>query len=101
VGGHRYAVQIVTDVPYFGGASGSTLSEAQSWGKVAGDADRVTVHADVTLALPMLATALAKSARARLATRRPPRFGLAGRTIEVDGVSLSAERFLTEKKTRV
>ena len=40
VGGHRYAVQIVTDVPYFGGASGSTLSEAQSWGKVAGDADR-------------------------------------------------------------
>src|SRR4051812_16994290 len=31
VGGHRYAIQIVTDVPHFGGASGSSLEEAQSW----------------------------------------------------------------------
>src|SRR6185369_11381559 len=30
VGGHRYALQIVTDVPQFGGASGSTLEEARS-----------------------------------------------------------------------
>ena len=35
VGGHRYALQIVTDVPHFGGASGSSLEEAQSWGKLA------------------------------------------------------------------
>ena len=35
VGGHKYALQIVTDVPHFGGASGSTLEEAQSWGKLA------------------------------------------------------------------
>ena len=34
VGGHRYALQIVTDVPHFGGASGSSLEEAQSWGKL-------------------------------------------------------------------
>ena len=32
--GHRYALQIVTDVAHFGGASGSTLDEAQSWGKL-------------------------------------------------------------------
>ena len=38
VGGHRYALQIVTDVPHFGGASGSSLEEAQSWGKLATDA---------------------------------------------------------------
>ena len=37
VGGHRYALQIVTDVPHFGGASGSSLEEAQSWGKLATD----------------------------------------------------------------
>ena len=52
VGGHRYALQIVTDVPHFGGASGSTLEEAQSWGKLAVDAAQVTVHADATIALP-------------------------------------------------
>src|SRR5262249_32376755 len=39
ISGHRFALQIVTDVPHFGGASGSTLEEAQSWGKIAADAD--------------------------------------------------------------
>src|SRR6478752_1847337 len=53
VEGHRYALQIVTDVPHFGGASGSSLEEAQSWGKLATDAARVTVQADATVALPM------------------------------------------------
>ena len=52
VGGHRYALQIVTDVPHFGGASGSSLEEAQSWGKLATDAEQVTVHADATIAAP-------------------------------------------------
>ena len=35
VSGHQYALQIVTDVPYYGGASGSSLDEARSWGKLA------------------------------------------------------------------
>ena len=55
VGGHRYALQIVTDVPHFGGASGSSLEEAQSWGKLATDSARVSVQADATIALPLLA----------------------------------------------
>src|SRR5471032_1100805 len=59
VGGHRYALQIVTDVPHFGGASGSSLEEAQSWGKLATDSARVSVQSDATIALPLLATALA------------------------------------------
>src|SRR5918999_6337804 len=63
VSGHRYALQIVTDVPHFGGASGSSLEEAQSWGKLATDAEQVTVQADVTIALPLLVSALAGSAR--------------------------------------
>src|SRR5207302_5410174 len=49
VGGHRYALQIVTDVPHFGGASGSSLEEAQSWGKLATDSDKVSVQADAKI----------------------------------------------------
>ena len=59
VSGHRYALQIVTDVPQYGGASGSSLEEATSWGKLATDAARITVHADATIALPLLAAVLA------------------------------------------
>ena len=83
--GHRYALQIVTDVPHFGGASGSTLEEAQSWGKLSADADYVTVHADATLALPLLATALAGTAGDLLSARRPARFELGGPVMVVDG----------------
>lgn len=93
IGGHRYALQIVTDVPYFGGASGSTLEEAKSWGKVAVDADQLTVHADVTIALPLLVSALAASARDRLAARRPPVFDLSGPVLVMDGSPFPANRF--------
>jgi deoxyhypusine synthase len=93
VGGHRYALQIVTDVPHFGGASGSSLEEAQSWGKLATDAERVTVHADVTLALPLLASALASSAQELLDARKPPRFDLSGRVLAVNGRPLPEARF--------
>ena len=93
VGGHRYALQIVTDVPHFGGASGSSLEEAQSWGKLATDSARVTVQADATIALPVLASALAVSAQPLLAKRRKPVFTLAARAMTVDGQSLSADRF--------
>ena len=62
----------MTDVPHFGGASGSTLEEAQSWGKLAANAAQVTVHADATIALPILATALARSSAARVQSRKRP-----------------------------
>jgi len=93
VGGHLYALQIVTDVPYFGGASGSSLEEAQSWGKLATDAEQVTVHADVTIALPVLAAALASSAAETLAARRPPHFDLSGPVMAVEGRPLPEARF--------
>jgi len=98
VGGHRYAVQIVTDVPHFGGASGSSLEEAQSWGKLASDAEQVTVHADVTIALPLLASALASSASEMLAARRPPHFDLSGPVMAVEGRPLPEARF--EERTK-
>jgi deoxyhypusine synthase len=93
VGGHRYALQIVTDVPHFGGASGSSLEEAQSWGKLATDSAKVSVQADATIALPMLATALASTSAALAAARRKPIFTLADRLMTVDGLTVPYERF--------
>jgi deoxyhypusine synthase len=93
VGGHRYALQIVTDVPHFGGASGSSLEEAQSWGKLATDSLRVSVQADATIALPLLASALATSAGPMLAARIMPVFTVAGRVMTVDGLTVPNERF--------
>jgi len=93
VGGHRYALQIVTDVPHFGGASGASLEEALSWGKLASDAEQVTVHADATLALPLLATALASTAAAALAARKPLRFDISGPVMAVDGRPFPQARY--------
>jgi deoxyhypusine synthase len=93
VGGHRYALQIVTDVPHFGGASGSSLEEAQSWGKLATDSARVSVQADATIALPVLASALAVTAPSLLAVRKVPTFTLAGRVMTIDGQTVPYDRF--------
>jgi deoxyhypusine synthase len=93
VGGHQYALQIVTDVPHFGGASGSSLDEAQSWGKLATDADYVTVHADATIALPLLTTALATTARTSLSARQPVRFDLSGPIMAMNGTPFPGNRF--------
>jgi deoxyhypusine synthase len=59
--GHKYALQVVTDAPHWGGLSGCTLEEAQSWGKIAHDASMVTVHCDSTIAMPLLVTALSEN----------------------------------------
>src|SRR5437773_3821178 len=94
VGGHRYALQIVTDVPHFGGASGSSLEEAQSWGKLATDAARVTVQADATVALPILASALAMTAPPLLARRKKPVFAsMSSRAMTIDGETVPTDRF--------
>jgi len=91
--GHRYAVQIVTDVPHFGGASGSTLEEAQSWGKVATEAARVSVHADATIALPWLVAALATSAADLVRARRRPTFDASGPALVMNGERLPERRY--------
>ncbi len=94
VGGHRYALQIVTDVPHYGGASGSSLEEAQSWGKLSTDAARVSVQADATIALPFLATALATSAARILPNRKSPVFAsMASAVMTVDGMTVPTDRF--------
>src|SRR4249920_2758372 len=93
VSGHRYALQIVTDTPHFGGASGSSLEEAQSWGKLATDSARVSVQADATIALPLLVTALATSSSDLAARRIRPIFDLAAPVMTIDGLTVPSDRF--------
>ena len=90
--GHRYAVQIVTDVPHFGGASGSSLEEARSWGKLATDAEQVTVHADATIVLPLLASALATS-ESDVVRRKAMCFDLSGPVMATDGRPFPPARY--------
>lgn len=54
VAGHEYAFQITVDAPHWGGLSGSTLEEAQSWGKIHADATKATVYGDATIMLPLV-----------------------------------------------
>jgi deoxyhypusine synthase len=56
--GHYYALQLTTDVPHWGGLSGSTLDEAQSWGKISKTATRAMAHVEASIGLPLLAGAL-------------------------------------------
>ncbi len=53
-GGHKYALQITTDAPHWGGLGGSTLSEATSWGKVSKKATHAMAFIETSVALPML-----------------------------------------------
>ncbi|MCI4323896.1 MAG: deoxyhypusine synthase family protein [Thermoplasmata archaeon] len=56
--GHFYALQITTDAPHWGGLSGSTLDEAQSWGKISKSATRSMAHVEASIGLPLLVGAL-------------------------------------------
>ncbi|MBN1493268.1 MAG: deoxyhypusine synthase family protein [Candidatus Omnitrophica bacterium] len=53
-GGHKYALQLTTDSPHWGGLSGSTLHEAMSWGKVSTEASTSMGFVEPTVSLPLL-----------------------------------------------
>jgi len=53
-GGHKYAIQMTTDAPHWGGLSGSTLAEAQSWGKVNKQADFSMAFVEPSVSLPLV-----------------------------------------------
>ena len=68
-GGHKYAIQVTADAPHWGGLSGSTLSEARSWGKVNKKANYAMAFVEPSVSLPLLtAYALQK----KLYQGRPP-----------------------------
>jgi len=54
---HAYGIAITTDDPKWGGLSGCTFEESQSWGKYGAEAAFATVSSDATIALPLLFTA--------------------------------------------
>lgn len=55
---HSYAIQISMDAPMWGGLSGCTFEEAQSWGKINQRAKKVMCYSDATIALPIVSHAL-------------------------------------------
>lgn len=55
---HKYAIQITTDSPQWGGLSGCTLEEAISWGKIENTGKRAVCYCDATIALPLITHAL-------------------------------------------
>ncbi|MCL1977097.1 MAG: deoxyhypusine synthase family protein [Candidatus Bathyarchaeota archaeon] len=58
---HKYAIQITTDSPQWGGLSGCTLEEAISWGKINNQTGtRAVCYCDATIALPLICHALAE-----------------------------------------
>jgi deoxyhypusine synthase len=70
--GHKYAIQITADAPHWGGLSGCTFSEAESWGKINKDAKTGVIYGDITLCLPLLATGLAQEALGFAKARKKP-----------------------------
>lgn len=56
--GHRFAFQVTTDDPKWGGLSGCTFEEAKSWGKIEKESAYAAVYVDATIALPLLVGAI-------------------------------------------
>jgi len=82
VTGHKYAIQCVTDAPHWGGLSGCTFEEAQSWGKIAKEAQMVSCYVDSTIAMPFLVSAMLEQ-QELIGRRNPPKFKM-GRTLDLD-----------------
>jgi deoxyhypusine synthase len=74
--GHSYAIQLSVDPPHWGGLSGCTLEEAQSWGKVAKKAKKVTVYCDATISLPMVVHGLVQQHGDLIDSREAPELEL-------------------------
>jgi deoxyhypusine synthase len=69
--GHRYAFQVTTDDPKWGGLSGCTFEEAKSWGKIEKGSTYAAVYMDATIGLPLLVGAVLQEGKvARKRKRR-------------------------------
>lgn len=80
---HSYAIQITTDAPHWGGLSGCTFEEAQSWGKVREGAKKAQCFADITIALPFVAQTLFEKSLADAKKRKKPVFDWNKAPVEV------------------
>jgi deoxyhypusine synthase len=80
--GHEFAIQLTTDAPHWGGLSGCTFSEAQSWGKISKQARMAQCFCDVTIALPILAHGLAEY-ESLAKKRKKPVFDWEGKHLKI------------------
>lgn len=62
---HKYAIQITTDSPQWGGLSGCTFEEAVSWGKENPEGNLVQCYCDATIALPIVSHALSERTKGK------------------------------------
>ena len=62
---HKYAIQISTDSPQWGGLSGCTFDEAISWGKILSSGEFAQCYCDATIALPIVTHALNERVKKR------------------------------------
>ncbi len=53
-GGHHYAIQITQDAPQWGGLSGCTFEEAQSWGKINREANKSVAYVEASIGLSLM-----------------------------------------------
>jgi deoxyhypusine synthase len=83
--GHRYALQITTDDPKWGGLSGCTFEEAKSWGKIEKGSSYAALYVDATVALPLVVGALLQEKIHQKRKRRQ---------FEWDGDKLKSLRFI-------
>ncbi|MEQ9618113.1 MAG: deoxyhypusine synthase family protein [Deltaproteobacteria bacterium] len=67
---HKYAIQITTDSPQWGGLSGCTFEEAVSWGKEDPEGKLVQCYCDATIALPIVSHALAERVKSKRKGKR-------------------------------
>ncbi|MDD5589939.1 MAG: deoxyhypusine synthase family protein [Candidatus Portnoybacteria bacterium] len=80
---HSYAIQITTDAPHWGGLSGCTFEEAESWGKICKGASKVQCFADITLALPFVGQYLFEKASQDAKKRKKPRYDWSHNPVKV------------------
>jgi deoxyhypusine synthase len=66
---HKYAIQITTDSPQWGGLSGCTFEEAISWGKEDPNGKHVQVYCDATIALPLVTQAICERVKIKRAAQ--------------------------------
>jgi deoxyhypusine synthase len=68
--GHRYAIQITTDAPHWGGLSGCTFEEAKSWDKLVDGFYGAQVFLEASVGFPLLAKAVLERYGAQASGRR-------------------------------
>jgi deoxyhypusine synthase len=83
--GHKYAIQIGTEIIPTGGRSGLvTNDEAFIYGKLMRGASTSYINCDPTIALPILITALSQTGAKYMKGRKRPNFTLARElTVEI------------------